>query len=495
VATSNGRAPAERQLKRSVKRGDDPRSIHIYLNSPYRYTALPPQLPIDWGEKIWYNGRYSARQQLLLSTPYHSAMWATGLSIAIKKKASLAWSVEGDVKLRYKRAQQWLLGAGAGAGIFGWVPFLTAGLGSYYLTGFQFIEIERAAKGPSSRVINVHHLDPDKCQLTGNPNAPVDYTSDDGQIRPLRWHDVIIISDQLAPDARGRVMPAAERSYQRIITDEALEKYVYEELTGRNPKAVHFIGGGVSSVQIEDVLEGGQAKADQLGYQVYMGHLFVEVMGDTPLQVHTVPFVGLPDKTDVERERERSDLIYAHNLDIDPQDINPGLIGRQGLGSTGNQSVVLANKAKGFKSWEQQITHQLNELALDDKTAFAFSERDLDDEEKRERIRQTAVETEKVEIEAGIVSSDEARNNLVDAGYLPQEYLKLDITGGGHVTDSEKVAEPEEAEEQRGGGEGERGERGEGAEVAGEEEMETAEKAYWAAVQAWEAAQQELGRQ
>ena len=477
MAANNGLAP-ERQLKNSVTKNDLDNSgvMHVHLNTPFEYTTLPPQLPVDYDNSVWYNGRLRSRQQVLLSTPYHSAMWATALSIAIKKKAALAWEVEGAVRLRYQRAQQWLLNAGAGVGIFGWVPFLTAGLGSYFGVGYQFIEIERMAKGASSRVVNVHHLNPLQCNLTGNPNEPVEYTSDDGEIRPLRWHDVIIISDQLSPTADGRVMSASERSYKRIIADEALEKYIHEELTGRNPKAVHLIGGGVTNLQLNDSIEGSKAKADAMGNKMYMGHMFVDVMGDVPLHVATVPLVGLPDKTDVIRERERSDLIYAHNLDVDPQDINPSLVGRQGLGSTGNQSQVLSNKAKGLRSWEQQFTHQLNELALDDKTVFAFSERDLDDENKQQNLRKTAVDAEGVMIDKLIISADEARNNLVDAGYLPQEFLVTDITEGGQVGDDEKVITPDETNDDR-----------DSSEASEEPEETNEEKAYRIAMEIWEA--------
>ena len=475
MATRNGSIPAERQLRRSVKRGDQPGVLHIFLhNDRYRYTALPPQLPLDDGTIFWRN-RYRPKMDILLHTIYHSAMWAAALNIAIKKKTSLAWEIESEVALRAKKARRWLLNAGAGNGLFGYVPFLSAGLRSFYGTAYQFIEIERAAAAVGSAVINLHHLNPKKCFLTGDARKPVEYMSDDSQLRPLWWHDVIIINDMLSPldDEGSIVMGATERAYPRILVDEGIEQYIYQKVTARRPSEVHFIGGTMGAA-LDDSMEQAEAEANQKGYTTFMGSVFVEVFGDQPLQMHSVSLFDIPEKTDIGRERERSDLIYAHNLDIDPQDINPTLIGRQGLGSTGNQAQVLAQKAKGFKSWEQQFTHALNELALDDKSMFTFAERDVEEEQAQADVRQTAVETEAGMVKAGIISADEARNDLVDAGHLPPEYLKTDVTAGVVVTDTENPTADEEGQDDR-----EADDR--------EEEMSATDKAYWAVVEEWPA--------
>src|SRR5690606_10786165 len=144
----------------------------------------------------------------------------------------------------------------------------------------------------------------------------------------------------------------------------------------------------------------------------------------------------------------RSDLIYALVLDLDPQDINPQLIGRQGLGSTGNQSLVLADKSKGNRSWEQQFTHQVNELALDDKTMFSFIEVDFRDKKAAAELRGMNIEAENAMIESGILTPEQARNNLVDSGDLPRAYLENDITPGGTLSDTDKpIGEMEEEDE------------------------------------------------
>lgn len=474
---ADGALPAERQLARSVKRGDQPGVLHIYLHhSGYRYNTLPPQLPLDDGMVLWH-GRYRPKMDILLGAVHHSAMWAAAINVAIKKKTSLAWEMESDVALRAKRARRWLLNMGAGNGMFGYVPALSAGLRSYYGTAYQFIEIERAAPAVGSAVAAIHHLNPKKCFLTGNARQPVEYMSDDGEIRPLWWHDVIVITDLLSPvdDEGSIVLSATERAYPRIIVDEGIEQYIYQKVTARRPSAIHFVGGTMGAA-LDDSMDRAEEEANQKGYTQFMGSVFVEVFGDVPLKIESVPLYDIPEKTDIARERERSDLIYALNLDIDPQELNPALIGRQGLGSTGNQSLVLAQKARGYKSWEQQFTHALDELALDDKTMFSFREIDLNEKKLEAEIRDTAVASESAMIQVGIISPDEARNDLVDAGHLPPEYLKEDITAGVVVTDTEMPA---------GAGEGADDREDAEAAVPNDEEMETADKAYWAAVAAW----------
>lgn len=436
----NGLA-AQRELKRSVKQGDDGRVVQFVVNyDTWRYKALPQQLPVDYGG--WY-GFNRPKDAVLLSTPHHAAMWASALGIAIKKRVSLAWEVSGEVAIRYRRAQQWLLNAGAGMGLFGWVPFLSMGLRSYYCTGVQYIEIERATSANGSRVINVHHLDPLKCCLTGDNETPVHYLADDGKVRPLKWHEVIIISSLPDPTEgrMGIMMSAAEQAYKRIILDAALERYVYERITGLSPNSIHFIGNALER-HIEDAVRVAKDEASAQGLTAYMNAIMVPVPSDTPIGIASIDLASIPEKTDPDRERSRSDLIYAHVLDLDPQEVNPQLVGRQGLGSSGNQSVVLAQKGRGYRSWEQQFTHQLNQLALDSKTTFTFVEDDVRDRQANADVRKTDAETEKILVETGITTPSQSLNNMVDGGYLPSEYLQAeDATASGSLADTEKPDE------------------------------------------------------
>jgi len=433
-----------RQMSRSVKRNflAEGGAIQFVVANHGAMPTLPRKLPL---RPFYHNSFRNERDRWLLAIPQYESQWASAIGIAIAKMASLAWEVESDVPRRRKVAQHWLLNAGAGMGIFGWVPFLSMNLRSYLAVGREIIEIERATPANGSKVLNIHHLNPLRCRLTGNIQKPVAYLDDKGNERHLWWHQVMIISDMLEPTEgqMGIDMSATERAYQQIRKLAAIEEYLYEKVSGQRPLAMYFLGGAIAS-RVEDAIQGAKDDAVRKGLSSYMGASIVPVPGDIPLNLVTIPLAELPDGFNAKDERERADLVYANAIGLDIQDLNPALIGRQGLGSTGNQSVVLADKAKGsiLASWRQQMIHNLNELALDDKTTFTFSEEDLRDDKQQADNAKLRAETRGLQIDQFVITPEQARNLAVDDGDLPREFVIEDITGGAALGDDEKpVAE------------------------------------------------------
>jgi len=427
----------KRQLEYSVKKDDSGGGYVQFIIPYYSHGALPPELP-DYNDLYGYN---TGRDRLLLSAPRHEGQWANAIGIAIAKMASLNWALEGNRPMVIKWTQSWLLNAGAGMGIFGWVPFLSMHLGAYLALGRAFIEIERASPANGSKVINIHHLNPLRCRLTGDPQYPVNYQGGDG-VRRLSWHQVIPIIDMPDPTEGelGISMGAAERAYKKIALMAAIESYVYEKVSGRRPQAIYFLGGATSK-SIRDAIQGSQLDADRRGVSSFMGATIQPVLGDVPLNLVTIPLAELPDGFDATQERERADLNYANAIGLDPQDLNPALVGRQGLGSTGNQSVVLARKqrGRGLSAWMAQFGHALNELALSANVLFTFSDPSPEEQETEAGIQKTRAETRQTQIESGEITPEQARNLAVDQGDLPREFLEHDETGGDVVRDDDKL--------------------------------------------------------
>lgn len=432
-----------RKLQFSVKRETSEGNVQFILpHWPFGIEqVLPPKIPQPTG------GYMQPRDRILLSAPRAESQWASAVGIGIAKLASLAWEIESDIPLRRKRTQEWLLNAGAGYGVFGWIPFISMSLGSYLATALSYIEIERATPANGSKIINIHHLNPLRCRLTGDANKPVNYLSKDGKVRSLRWHQVMVLVDMADPTENedwSLGFSATERAYNQIIKLAALETYVYEKISGQRPLALYFIGGAIQN-QVDNAIETARADATQRGLQSYMGSVVQSVISDVPLSLVTVPLAELPDGFNAAEERERADLVYANAIGLDPQDLNPALVGRQGLGSTGNQSTVLAGKEKGkpLAVYRQQLVHNLNQLALDDKTLFTFQERDLEDQALEASNAKTREETRKMQIETGMVTSEQAVNLAVDDQDLPREFIEEDVTGGEIISDTDK---PESSE-------------------------------------------------
>jgi hypothetical protein len=443
---NNGTAAAVREQDSKLKQGQ-PGIIRVMVP---RYvdpsSLLPPTLPntaIDWF------GYYSPRDIWTLAAARVVASWGNAMGIAVNKKASMRWEVDGERIRLAKRARELLLNAGAGMGIFGWVPFLQMGLQSYYGTSFQFVEISRASAARGSHITGVHHLNPMRCRLTGDALHPVNFLGYDGQVRSLAWHEVMIIADMPDPTEGelGISQPAAATVWQRIVIDQAIERYIYERVTATQPHQISIMGGnGVIQTRLQDSLDRAKEETADKGYVNFMNHLLVDIPVDVPLNVHTIDISGIPDKTDIERERLRSDLMYAHALHLDPQEVNPQLVGRQGLGSTGNQAQVLHQKASGRQTWEQNLVHNLNEILLDDKTMFSFTEVDLRDELAAAEGQGVRIANQNAMITTGIITPEIAANNLVDSGDLDPAYVAEDMTEGGTVASDAKPKNEQEGD-------------------------------------------------
>lgn len=436
--TTRTALPVERQQKRSVTKADDGQIIHFLIPWFQQVDVLPLRLPIESTQLFGY---FRDRDQILLSTPKHEAQWATAVSTAIAKMASMSWQIDSKMKSRREAGHNLLMNAHAGMGIYGWIPFLSAGLRSYLTLGFQVIEIERATAARGGKIVALHHLNSLRCRLTGDSRFPIHYMDTLGVVHKLAWHQCMILVDGMgsAMGDTAVVESAAERAYLQIIKLAAIERYVYEKVSGQRPQSLYFVGG-VTHSTIVDAMQAAKNDAQSRNLSVYMGAAVVPVMGDVPVTVGEIPLAELPDGFDANRERERADLIYANAIGLDVQSLNPQLVGRQGLGSTGNQAQVLENKERqsGIAAYRQQFMHQMNQMVMDASTTFAFMEQDNRDRLAEADLKQTNANTRKIQIDSGEITADQARNLAVDAGELPDEFLEVDETAGGVLTDTEK---------------------------------------------------------
>lgn len=398
------------------------------------WAALPERLPA-------YNrfSFFSRRDQTLMATPYYEGMWADTIGIAVTKTAAWNWEIDSPVALRRKRIQQIL--QQSTAGIFsGWVPFLSAHLQSFLYTGKAFVEIERESNNYLSRVRALHHLNPLRCQITDDPKTPVLYYDKNGGVHELPYYSVMIFGDMVNATLGeyALVMSAAERAYPAITLLSGISRYIYEKVTGARPTALHFIQG-ITQQHLNDSIASAQADRERQNRNTYMGAAAVPIPGDIQVQVVTVPLAEVPDKFDPQNLRDDAYIQYANATGLDVNDIDPRLAQRNQLGS-GAQSLILNEKSKGrgLTAWKQQWLHNLNFWVLDTQTTFAFNEKSLEDDERQGRVNSSHVTNVKTMIEAGLITADQGKNILVDAGVLPREFISEDETGGDALGDDDK---------------------------------------------------------
>ena len=405
-----------------------------FLTGYNQQSLIPvlPELPAYWS--------YS-RDNILSSTPLYESSWANAISIAKSKFASLSWDVEGDISLRVKNGQELLLLGEDGQG---WVDFIYKVVDDYLLCdNGAFIEIIRATQGAGSKIIGLMHLDSLRCIRTGNPQIPVIYYDRLGQYHELQDYQVITISD--SPNARERWysigFSAASRAYHVIRRIAAIERALFEKITGGKPVTLDFVTG-ITQKQLDSVLASQEAERQSKGAIVYGGSVITAFMSNENINHVRIPFAGLPDNFDIQLERNEARLQYANAIGLDPQDLQP--LSGSSLGS-GQQSQTLSDKArgKGLASLQKILTHVFNQRVLPDRTTFAFNERDLRDEKSVADIKQVRATFTETLVKNAIITAEQAKQILADTNDIPQEFIEKDLTSTMSLADYQNNEELE----------------------------------------------------
>lgn len=397
--------------------------------------VLPPQAPAYWSRE---------RDIVLRASVHNEAMWAAAVGIAITKMVSLAWEVKSSIPIRSRRAQDLLLQADTMR--VGWVGFLSKNLRDYVSTdNGSFVEIVRASRAYGSQIVGLKHLDSLRTTRTGDPQFPVIYTDRMGRQHALRDFQVITMCDMPDPGEswNGTGLCAASRSYNAIYKLATIEWYLREKVGGLHPLAIYIVNG-VLTKQMDAAIREAKDEETSKNVSAYMGAVIMGVNKENPPEVAKIPLAELPDRFDRKQEFDISLLTYADNLGLDPQELQP--LSGQALG-TGAQSQVLEDKqrGKGLAAWRQDFTHALNTFVLDDKTTFAFTERDFRDQKQKAEVQQARATVSKTRIDAGITSAAQELQILVDTDDLPKEFIPQDLTPGETVSDTDK---PEQTDDQ-----------------------------------------------
>jgi len=404
-----------------------------YTNAYQKGTVLPKDLPMYSRYEF-----YSSRQVYELRSPYHESFWALTIGTAVSKGAAWGWEVSGAVPLRRKRLQSLLQHATCGI-LVGFVPFISAHLRSFLLTGMAIFEIERANKQAASTITGLHHLNPLRCRLTDNPREPVEYLDRAGDIHRMRWHDVIILADNPDPTEGdvSLVQSSTDRAWRMVTTLEAAHLYLYEKLTGDRPLALEFLQG-ISERHLAEAVNSNQAESARSGNVMFRGVTAIPIYSDVPINRVTIPIAEVPDGFDYQTIYDNAIVGYAGFTGQDVNDLDPRLAQRMSLGS-GAQAIVLDQKAKGkgLAAWKADFANNVHRLLADLNTKFTWSELTVEDETREAQLVKARADARKAMQDNQEITPDQSRNMAADAGDIPREYLDQDLTPTNTVADDE----------------------------------------------------------
>lgn len=389
--------------------------------------SLPYEPPVYW----------SRERDLALRDAYRrGAQWASAVNIAVTRVSVAGYELDGDVGLRVRRAREMLGSA--------WIDAVQKLAMDYVTTdNGGFWEIVRATKAYGSRVLGIVPLSSIRCIRTGDAERPVVYVDRMGRYHELRAHQVVSFADMPDEDYFGVGLSATSRAWDAIYEDMAVSAYFKEKATGRRPLALYFMTG-MGDQSIEDTLKTAQEDASRKGLLSFMGAAIKGNPNNVPLNLVTVPLASLPDGFNQQQHEELRDIKFAAALGIDPSDLNPRLIGNRQLGA-GAQAQILDDKqdSKGLIGLRQKIAAFLNDTEtwhpLPGGVTFAWSERDLKDQQAKAGIAQVRAATRAAQIQSGEINTMEARQLAVDAGDIPQSFIPVDKTDEETLTDEDKA--------------------------------------------------------
>jgi len=426
-------------------------------SAPSAYTDLPTY----WSPR---------RDWALANTPHKEDMWAAAVTIACTQFAAHGFTIKdsNDSTRRVQASQLLMKRANGGEG---WVPFALKVMRDLLTTdNGVFIRIKRAGEttekirvkaqatvagaqmgafseasvtiAPAgAKIDGLYHLDSLRCMRTGNLAYPLRYMTVQGMQQIFRWDQVLMYADQPSPRAElfGVGSCAAGRCYKTISAVAAMTQLMYENLTGGGANKLVFLQG-INDPTLQAILQSGKADAQSRGLVYYLGTILGAIPSDTPISSVEVRLKELLSNFDPKQVQDNAYMIYANNIGVPVQSIQP--LSGQGLG-TGTQTTVLEDASKGqgalpafLKWWEQTVSDRV----LPATTELSFiDENDMRDQKLRAEVQSIRANTRASQIKSGEISPAMARQLAADSEDLPQEMLADDATPGGQISDDEKA--------------------------------------------------------
>lgn len=426
------------ELKNSVTAGDanpEANSLGFFQFFPYYLRAfsnskLLPELPA-YGSLD--------RDYVLSTTLDYPGFWQSAVFVASSLFVSKSFDLRGNAPTLIKRSWDLLENCNGGEGLETLMLQVAA---DYFTTNNGgHIEIVRASDSPLAKITGLYHLDSLRCRRTGNPETPIMYFNTyDSSWHYLKWYEVFSMSDM--PTGRNNYYStghcAAERSYDRVRRLQAIERYVYEKITGGGPQKLIGLTG-MSQQNLENILTMDEAQRTAKGLAVYGGAAMFAFIARDAIGKVEIDLASLPESFDSKEEINQALLLYADSLGIDMQDLQP-LTG-SALG-TSAQSQVLDDKAKGkgLSLLTKRWTKFMNRWVLPEQVTMVYVERDLRDRQQEAQIFSSYATSVTAMVEKGLISADQGKQLMVDKDLLPREFIPVDTTPEISVSfDQEKL--------------------------------------------------------
>lgn len=288
-------------------------------------------------------------------------------------------------------------------------------------------ETVRLENNDTSPVVQMNHLDSSRCWRTGRAAEPIVYYDNHDIGHIMKYYQVMEITEfpSAVERMRGMQYCAVTRILRAAQIMRDINTYMYEKIGGRRHRAIHLVGG-VGRQTIKDAMAQAGADADQEGLIRYADPIIINAVDPTAdVKLATIELASLPDSFNEETRFRWYIAAMALAFGGDYQDYAPLPGGNLG---TAQQSEVLDKKArgKGPSLFQSQVEQLFNFHGIMPRTCrFEFGDPYSEDNETKARASKLRAEEREARIRSGEINQAIARQLAVDAGDLPQDYLKF----------------------------------------------------------------------
>lgn len=358
----------------------------------------------------------SSKRDAWLRTLYHKEPHLAGVIASVNAiDKNRAWRLVGPEKLvsQYNRT---LRMANDGSG---WRHYMAQQSLAYYTSDLGAItEIGRSSAAGPLRAL--YHVDPVKCQLTGDRDTPLEYDGD-----PWYWYDYFASTSVISTneDLNGLGYCAVSRAYELARLMIAVYQHDQEQLGARAPRGLLLLKN-ITQEQWEEAMAAREAALDSKMQRWFGGVAVLAQLGFDTVDAKLIGLSQLPDNFNL---RDFTDLLmygYALCFGYDPVEFWPvqsGALGR------GREAEVQHLKATGKGGADLMLTYQDQlQLQLPESLLFEFEHRDPEGMMLEAEIALTWAKTADLLYQAGlgVLTREQAASLLANHAVIPDTWTE-----------------------------------------------------------------------
>lgn len=376
------------------------------------------------------NAQRDAFMRELLRQPEYGLL-AGAVAIMTMKSVGWQWQLTGGPPQMRDFAHASLTERAEGGN--GWAALLTKAAQDFYTQDKGlFIEVldltypnDQGGKAAPLKppAIGVAHLDAAQCEITRDPSWPVIYHNPaTGAAHILHRTRVIHIADMSTPqwDYEGLGLCAVSRVFQRAHVMAQMGQ-VLDEMLDDMPPAGFFFLQNASWDDGEETAALSNEQKDNKKFRSIV--VYDNIDPDHPVDGKFLPFAALPDNYNTLDEFQLTMLIFALAWGTDVRDFTALSGGELG---TAAEAEVKHSKAlhTGTAYFRRLLADALNHKALlATGVVFEWVEQDAEQELLRAEIQSQQVDAIYTLSTAGLLTREEARARLFEAGMLSADDL------------------------------------------------------------------------